>query len=261
MQYIKNKHEFLQVRIPSDSRLNIVNGPINYSDDVLHTNIIPHFSNDPLLQDAFSCWRRVDNSLIGENFLDWKYAISCQLAAQALRIVGDFVELGVFLGKTAYLINEFCALTEINRRLWLYDSWEAWNDDQANSAERAIGLHNHFRNVYNSVAMEEAERIVRKLFSSKPNVNIVKGPLPQTLATNSLPDHIAFCSIDLNSWEVERHVLNEVWNRMSPGGILLHDDYGYPLHLNQATGIKEFAINRQIVPITLPTGQAVLLKP
>ena len=46
-----------------------------------------------------------------------------------------------------------------------------------------------------------------------------------------------------------------------PGGIILLDDYGWRDHEAQKSGWDEFARDRGVQILTMPTGQGLLIKP
>ena len=72
---------------------------------------------------------------------------------------------------------------------------------------------------------------------------------------------IAYLSLDMN-WAVpEQRAAEYFWDRIVPGGIILHDDYGFKLHEEQRKMMDRFAASRGVQVLALPTGQGIILKP
>jgi hypothetical protein len=51
------------------------------------------------------------------------------------------------------------------------------------------------------------------------------------------------------------------WDRLSPGAVMLLDDYGYYGFTPQKEAFDEFARRRGIAICALPTGQGLIVKP
>ena len=64
---------------------------------------------------------------------------------------------------------------------------------------------------------------------------------------------IAFLSIDMNCVEPEIAAAQYFWDRMVPGGAMLLDDYGHPLHINQKRAFDQFAREKGVEILHLPT--------
>ena len=71
---------------------------------------------------------------------------------------------------------------------------------------------------------------------------------------------LAFVHLDLNASAPTRHVLEHMYDRLVPGGIIVFDDYGATEYDDQRLTIDEFLRDGPEVLIALPTGQAILTK-
>jgi len=88
----------------------------------------------------------------------------------------------------------------------------------------------------------------------------VKGLLPASLLESS-PAQIAYLHIDLNSAQYEIAVLEALFDRVVPGGIVILDDYEWAGSYREQKIVEDQwfeARNYRIFP--LPTGQGVILK-
>jgi hypothetical protein len=52
-----------------------------------------------------------------------------------------------------------------------------------------------------------------------------------------------------------------VWERLVPGAVVLLDDYAYYGYLSQKLAMDQFAQEKGVKILSLPTGQGLLLKP
>jgi hypothetical protein len=66
--------------------------------------------------------------------------------------------------------------------------------------------------------------------------------------------------IDLNSADAEIGVLEVLFDRVSPGGIIVLDDYGWLAYEKQKIVEDEFFGRRNHSVLELPTGQGLVIK-
>ena len=50
------------------------------------------------------------------------------------------------------------------------------------------------------------------------------------------------------------------WDKMVPGAIIVLDDYGWKGHESQKIGFDRFAKERDVMILSLPTGQGIIVK-
>jgi len=91
-------------------------------------------------------------------------------------------------------------------------------------------------------------------------VRIVPGPVPDTLAKVTA-ERVAYLSIDMNMALPEIAAATHFWPRISPGGIVLLDDYNWMGHIHQKRAFDAFAAERGLRVMGLPTGQGIIVKP
>ena len=139
----------------------------------------------------------------------------------------------------------------VPKRFWLYDTFEGLVDSQITEAERAKGI--------DKKSYEPCYEQVRQTFAEfGDQVEIVRGPIPDTLTRS--PDKVAFMSIDMNCVAPEMAAGEHFWPRLSPGALIVLDDYGWAGHINQKYAWDEFAQRHGVHILTLPTGQGIISK-
>ena len=156
----------------------------------------------------------------------------CNLISYSNRcqdIPGDFLEFGVYRGgsleilakhnpdKTIFGIDSFKGLPAASQ----YDSYHTEGDF---SDTDHILLNGYFKLVYK-------------------NVRLVKGFSPDVFNFFDNPHHrFAFVHIDVDLYQSVLDGINFFWPRMSPGGIMLFDDYGFGSTLGAKKAIQESVV-------------------
>jgi O-methyltransferase len=74
------------------------------------------------------------------------------------------------------------------------------------------------------------------------------------------PEHIAFLHIDMNNAEAERGALETLFDRVSEGGMIVFDDYGWTGYREQKESADKFMRMYSLHILELPTGQGLVLK-
>ncbi|HUR65058.1 MAG TPA: TylF/MycF/NovP-related O-methyltransferase, partial [Chitinophagaceae bacterium] len=120
--------------------------------------------------------------------------------------------------------------------------------------EKKAGKSQHFQAVYT-----DCYEGVKKTFAPYPFVEIIKGRVPDTLQEVK-SDHIAFLSIDMNSVTPEIEALNYFWPKLTKGGMIILDDYAYVTCDLQYAAHNQWAEEKGIKILSLPTGQGLIVK-
>jgi O-methyltransferase len=183
----------------------------------------------------------------------WRAHIAVWAARQALNVEGDFVECGVYAGLLSGTICSALKFASVKKRFFLFDTFLGIPDGESANAgsDRIKEINSHYIDV---------RKIVRKNFAECSNVKIVEGILPGTLPKARI-GKISYLSVDLNTAETERQVIEYLWPKVSPGGIVLIDDYGWSAFSEQYVMWNNFANKQGLAIACLPTGQGLLIKP
>ena len=185
---------------------------------------------------------------------NWHWNLSTALWAvrQVKDVPGDFVELGVFKGHTTLFCADYVEFQTWPRRWWLYDTFDGIPDDQV-----AKGWEERNKNLYQDGAFTFEE--VRDRFAAYPNIDVIKGRVPEVLVGNS-PDTIAFMHIDMNNPTAEIGALDALFERVSSGGVILFDDFCWATAKAQFDAETKWFAERGLHVLPLPTGQGLFVK-
>lgn len=175
------------------------------------------------------------------------------------RIPGGFVECGVFRGLTALMLSR---LSAGRGELYLVDSFEGLS--ATGPHDDAVWVDPGTGNIHHGASGQRFEQTdfdaVCALFTEHPETMVLKGWIPDVFA--QLPDEPwAFVHIDVDLHDPTRACLEHFWPRLSPGGVVLCDDYVTPLYPGAMRAMDDFCAQYGIEPLILDTGQAVLRKP
>jgi O-methyltransferase len=146
----------------------------------------------------------------------------------------------------------------IPENYYLYDSFEGFSDKYSSSEDYPPDTgflefaNKHYREpgIYDYVVDR---------FKPFPKVKVIKGFLPESLE-QACPERISFLHVDLNSPAAEVAVLEKLFDRVSPGGAIVFDDYGWKLFEKQKIAEDEFMRSRGHEVLELPTGQGLVIK-
>jgi len=193
----------------------------------------------------------------GKDTIAWRLNTLCWAAKCALKVEGSFVECGVFKGDMAWVILQVVGASNISK-YYLYDSFEGFSDKY--SSQNDYPLIPGFFNFANSVYREPGifESVIAR-YKDYKNVEIIQGFLPESL-DKVKPTKISFLHIDLNSPKAEVEVLDQLFDLVVPGGVIIFDDYGWKLFESQKNAEDIFMHKRGYEILELPTGQGLVFK-
>jgi hypothetical protein len=174
--------------------------------------------------------------------------ILLHLMQHTLALPGHFAEFGVFRGGTALLAAKVLEAAGENRELHLFDSFAGMPVTSQGEAFKEGDFG------------QTSEAAVRALLAPvRARVQFHMGYIPDTFRDIDLPQ-LAFAHVDVDLYQSVLDCVEFVYPRLTPGGILLFDDYGFP-SCTRAREATDLAFsNRREKPIYLPTGQAFVIK-
>lgn len=190
---------------------------------------------------------------------DWRVHVALWASSSCLPLEGAFVECGVNAGFISSAILDSLQWNQLDREFFLIDTFSGPVKEQYSAAEvRAGRLSIAEQSLAAGAYVTDLERVYAN-YSEWSNVSIIAGAIPDVLATLSIP-RVAFLHIDLNCAYPEVEALRYFWERLSPGAIVLFDDYAYYGHQYQKESIDTALCDHNTAVLSLPTGQGMLIK-
>jgi hypothetical protein len=228
-----------------------------WGDRMLSLDKAMAFLDEPDFAKAYATVRgnHIYDSYDSPHTVAWRLNTLVWAARGALHVDGDFVECGVFKGDMSWTILSILGEALKDRTFYLYDSFEGLlpSDDVYPGHVDFIEFANKIYGdpeIYTSVVQR---------FAGNPNVKVIKGFLPDSLSQGA-PERIAFLHLDLNAAMPEVAVMGALFDRITPGGIIVYDDYGWFVCEQQRLAADKFAASRNHKILELPTGQGLLVK-
>lgn len=187
----------------------------------------------------------------------WRHYIVTFAARYALKFSTDdafnMVEAGVADGITA-----FFALREAKARravfsMHLYDSWGAMRETELLPSESI-----HAGN-YSELNVNRTKKNLTGFWDS---LVFHQGYIPESLhVPPEAPQTVHYLHIDINSAIPTRSTLEFFWPRLSKGGVVIFDDYGWTGYEDMKDMIDAFYADKPGILLKLPTGQAIYFHP
>jgi hypothetical protein len=235
----------------------VFNARGRYYEDGLFTMHRDHFRRGDAFRAAYA--RGVQASHGVDPRMEWRTHVALWAAAMASRAAGDFVECGVNAGFVSSAIMQSLDWRNAGRRFYLIDTFNGPVLAQYSPEEIERGRVAAAQSAIEAGAYVTDLERVRANFAEWPNAIVVRGTVPDVLETLDF-GAVAFLHLDMNCAMPERAALQFFWSRLSPGAIVLLDDYTYFGHDSQTEAIDSLAGLLGFKTLALPTGQGLILK-
>ena len=181
----------------------------------------------------------------------WRLHTLVWAARSAAAPPGDFVECGVYIGLSAWVVADALEFETLDKTFFLYDTFAGLAEDYSDKNERAQSDYEDSEDVlYESV---------KKRFSRWPNVKVIRGVVPVILE-DVCPDRIGFLHIDLNAAKAEIGALDVLFDKVVSGGFVVLDDYGTKRGSRQHEAENAWIKERGYESLEMPTGQGLIVK-
>lgn len=190
--------------------------------------------------------------------ITWRYNTLIWAARTCLSLAGDFMECGVYRGDMTWMVTQLVDLPGASKKFYIYDTFAGFAPKYSSAADFPEPSHYfHFSNEqYKAPGIED---YVRRRFQNKEYVVVTKGIVPDILHEIA-PERIAFLHLDMNSPVAETAALEVLFDRISSGGIVVFDDYGWKRFQALKEAADRFMAARGQVILELPTGQGLMIK-
>jgi len=226
--------------------------------DGLYTLHNDHCLKDPAFLAAYA--RGVEASHGVDAGIHWRVHVALWAAATAVRVPGDFVECGVNAGFVSSAIMYRLDWKNIPKRFYLIDTFRGPITSQYSSAEIEAGrLTVAEKAIASGGYVTDTER-VRNNYGEWPNAVVIQGAVPEVLPDVPV-EQVAFLHLDMNCAYPERAALEFFWARLTPGALVLFDDYSFFDCEQQTESIDAATAKLGVSVLSLPTGQGLVIKP
>ncbi len=216
-----------------------------FGDGFATTHHVDFLHDQKFRETYLSAWDDVSASLLWErdNFnIAWRAHICTWAAKRAMDLEGDFVECGVWYGLLSLMVCKWVDFSKSNKRFWLFDTWGEMEGSHENE--------NYKTDIFETV---------KARFSNYTNVKLIRGVVPRSLNALDSVEKVAYVSIDMNGHIAERAALEIIYPKVTKGGIIYFDDYGWNYPKLRET-ISDFLRDKPEELLHFPSGNSVLIK-
>jgi O-methyltransferase len=142
-----------------------------------------------------------------------------------------FIEIGVWRGGTAAIVGKKLLLKGSNTPFYLADTFKGVVKATEKDAVYTGGEH----------ADTSVDLVKDLLKNNYPHIKILEGIFPDDTA-HLIPasQQFGYCHIDVDVYQSAKEIVDWIWDRMIPGGVIVFDDYGF----STCTGITRY-VNEQ----------------
>jgi hypothetical protein len=171
------------------------------------------------------------------------------------RIPGGIVECGVWKGGSMIAVaRTMMELGVSDRYLWLYDTFDGMSEpsshDVSLGGETAFELlaksDKETSSVWAFAPLDEVRQNLHSTGYPEDKILYVQGKVEETIPGNA-PEQISILRLDTDWYESTRHELVNLYPRLSPGGVLIIDDYGHWAGSQKA--VDEYFLNMPDRPL------------
>ncbi len=181
----------------------------------------------------------------------------CYMLLETARLVrgvpGNFAECGTRYGKSSLFLLTGMGADSV-KSLHVFDSFEGLSNPGADDLDKegeTVWAHG-------DLAVPE-DILRRNLAGFSDRVVLHKGWIPERFHEVQ-DDSFSLVHIDVDLYEPTRDAVAFFYSRVSPGGVIVCDDYGSAYCPGAKKAIDEFFADKPEQVISLPTGQSLVIK-
>ena len=177
-------------------------------------------------------------------------------------VAGDLIETGVWRGGACiYMRAVLQVLDAVDRVVWVADSFEGLPEPDAVLRPRESEFHRSamMQRGYNRMAasLEDVQRNFRAYGFLDDKVRFLKGWFQDTLPGAPIAK-LAVLRLDGDYYESTMTALSNLYDKVSPGGYVIVDDYGEERWTYCREAVEEFRHKRNVSdPIKAVDGKCV----
>lgn len=179
------------------------------------------------------------------------YDLWSLLAESSKCAAGDILEVGVWRGGTGALLANRAKLMGLKAMTYLCDTFEG--------VVKAGSRDNFYRGGEHADTSESLVREVLGKFNTT-EVEILKGIFPEESSDPISDRTFRFCHIDVDVYDSAKGVIDWVWPRMLPGGIVVFDDFGFHTAAGVTKLVNEWMAKNDAMVVQNLNGHGVVIK-
>lgn len=230
-------------------------GKANFSVDGLHYGyVFPQANYAPWQGDVefINIYGQIKNNTLVDVYRSYEL---WQLVkkVQSLNPAAAILEVGVWRGGTAGIMSQQLSNLKSNATIYLADTFTGVAKAGEKDAFYTGGEHN---DTSQSIVQELLQRT-----SHYSSYKILKGIFPDD-TSHLIPANESFglCHIDVDVYTSAKDILEWVWDKMIPGGVVVFDDYGFHSCTGVTRLVEEYRDRPDRFIVHNLNGHALMIK-
>jgi O-methyltransferase len=200
-----------------------------------HGMIYPIGTYSPWLTDA--PFQRVYRAVRRNTLVDqWRCYELWSLLGELVEIPGAVIEVGVWRGGSGALMAARCGELGVNDPVFLCDTWTG----MVKTGDVDIYYHD---GKHDDTSKQIVEKLVARM-TLGDRVQLLQGIFPDDTGAAAEDHMFRLVHIDVDVYQSAFDVLAWAWPRLSAGGVVVFDDYGFPA----TPGIAQFVDEQRGLP-------------
>lgn len=195
-----------------------------------------------------SLWKQVQPYTMISIERAWALAQAVAYVCRS-NVAGDIVECGVWKGGACLLASHVLVKEKDNhKKIWLYDTFEGMTSPGEEDCIASSGQPLRERNPEGwwTADIAEVRRNISSAVLGMERFRFVQGRVETTLK-KEYPQQLSILRLDTDWYESTLFELEVLYPRLTPGGILIIDDYGHFTGARKA--VDDFFEKQGIVPL------------
>lgn len=222
--------------------------------DVPHSRVLPiatysPWKNDTKFRNVYEIAK--DYTLVDEYRMFELY----QLASQAAKSEGDFLEVGVWRGGSSAIVQTALSNCQSDSKFYIADTFQGVV--KAGSKEDTV----YQGGEHSDADISDVKELFKKIDKNEPEILV--GIFPDDHKELNI-ESLAFVHSDVDAYESTKGVIEWCLPKMAKGGIIVFDDYGFggcegvTRYVNQIAFDSEISQNFRFIHNL--NGHAILIK-
>lgn len=166
-----------------------------------------------------------------------RYLAHVELFKMTLDLPGDIGEFGVYRGAGLFtwanLLEAYC-IGDRTKTVWGFDDWDGFGEFRPAVFRKEV---------LDATAIFDADRFIPQ----KPRIKLIDGHIEDTVPQFVLDNQgvrFSLIHLDCDLYGPTKAVLNTLWDRVVPGGVVIFDEYGIPDWPGETAAVDEFLADK-----------------
>lgn len=225
-------------------------GPTNGSPCMAYSMVVPIANYSPWVNDQ--AFQSVYQQVIANTLVDqYRLYELWHLCDQLKHLPGDVLEVGVWKGGSAVLLAQRFKMLGVDLAIYAADTFKGVVKVTAADPSYQGGEHHE-------TSVETVQNLAQQV-AGKP-LTILQGIFPDDTGHTVADKTFRLVHIDVDIYESAKDVFAWAWPRLSRGGIVVFDDYGFPTCQGVTKLVNELRADSDKLMLHNLNGHAVFIK-